>query len=74
MRRAIGRRSPHAVIERHDMELVGVYVHGGDKVGRDAAELCERSQPTGVKATDSIDELLAHEAAYYAQHQRPAAG
>jgi hypothetical protein len=29
----------HAIIARSDMELVGVYTHGADKVGRDAAEL-----------------------------------
>ena len=35
----IGRRSLHAIIGRDDMELVGVYAHGEDKVGVDAAEL-----------------------------------
>ena len=35
----IGRRSLHAIIGRPDMELVGVYAHGQDKVGVDAAEL-----------------------------------
>jgi hypothetical protein len=29
----IGRRSLHAIIGRDDMELVGVYAHGADKVG-----------------------------------------
>ena len=35
----IGRRSLHAIIGRPDMELVGVYAHGADKVGVDAADL-----------------------------------
>ena len=35
----IGRRSLHAIIGRDDMELVGVFAHGADKVGVDAAEL-----------------------------------
>ena len=35
----IGMRSLHAIIVRSDMELVGVYAHGADKVGVDAAEL-----------------------------------
>jgi hypothetical protein len=35
----IGKRSLHAIIEWPDMELVGVYAHGADKVGVDAAEL-----------------------------------
>ncbi|MCH9722929.1 MAG: dihydrodipicolinate reductase [Actinomycetia bacterium] len=61
----IGRRSLHAIIGRSDMELVGVYAHGPDKVGMDAAELAglatERHGPTGIAATDDIDALLAAE-------------
>ena len=41
------------------MELVGVYAHGADKVGGDAAELAGRPEPTGVTATNDIDALLA---------------
>ena len=37
------------------MELVGVYAHGADKVGVDAADLSGWSEPTGVTATDDID-------------------
>ncbi|CAN5474268.1 dihydrodipicolinate reductase [soil metagenome] len=55
----IGRRSLHAIIGRPDMELVGVYAHGDDKVGRDAAELAGWSEATGVLATNDIDTLLA---------------
>jgi hypothetical protein len=55
----IGRRSLHAIIERHDMELVGVFAHGADKVGKDAADLCHYPKPTGVLATNDIDELIA---------------
>jgi hypothetical protein len=55
----IGRRSLHAIIERPDMELVGVYAHGADKVGKDAAELAGLAEPTGVKATNDIEALLA---------------
>ncbi len=55
----IGRRSLHAIIGRPDLELVGVYAHGKDKVGKDAAELCGRPEPTGVLATDDIDALVA---------------
>jgi 4-hydroxy-tetrahydrodipicolinate reductase len=47
------------VIEHPDMTLVGLYVYSPDKVGRDAAELGGRGGPTGVLATDSIDEILA---------------
>ena len=55
----IGRRSLHAIIGRPDMELVGVYAHGQDKVGVDAAELSGWPEPTGVTATNDIDALLA---------------
>jgi 4-hydroxy-tetrahydrodipicolinate reductase len=55
----IGARSLHAIIGRDDMELVGVYAHGADKVGVDAAELAGWPEPTGIRATNSIDELLA---------------
>ena len=55
----IGRRSLHAILARPDLELVGVFAHGADKVGRDAAELCDWPSPTGVHATDDVDALLA---------------
>jgi hypothetical protein len=40
------------------MSLVGVYVHGQDKAGRDAGELCGIAA-TGVAATASVDEIIA---------------
>jgi len=55
----IGRRSLHAILARPDLELAGVYAHGPDKVGRDAAELCGWPEPTGVRATGDVDALLA---------------
>ena len=55
----IGRRSLHAIIGRGDMELVGVYAYGADKVGVDAAELAGWPEPTGVKSTNDVDELIA---------------
>lgn len=55
----IGRRSLHAILSRPDLELVGVYAHGADKVGRDAAELCGWPEATGVLATSDVPALLA---------------
>ena len=55
----IGRRSLHAILARPDLELVGVYAHGRDKVGVDAADLAGWPAPTGIRATDDIDALLA---------------
>ena len=53
----IGSLSIVAVAERPDLELVGVWVHSPDKVGRDAGELAN-GVPIGVLATDDIDALL----------------
>jgi 4-hydroxy-tetrahydrodipicolinate reductase len=55
----IGRRAAHAALARPDLELVGVYAHSADKVGRDAAELVGWPTPTGIRATDDVDALLA---------------
>lgn len=55
----IGRRSLRAVIEHPKLTLVGLYVHSEDKAGRDAGELCGLDRVVGVKATRSIDEILA---------------
>jgi hypothetical protein len=57
-----GRHALRAIIERPDLELVGVHAHAPDKVGRDAAELCGLDQRTGVTATADIDALLASDA------------
>jgi 4-hydroxy-tetrahydrodipicolinate reductase len=54
----IGMRSLRAVIEHPNMELVGLYVHSEAKAGRDAGEICGLAT-VGVKATRSIDEIIA---------------
>jgi hypothetical protein len=55
----VGQHSLKAVIGRPDLELVGVHAASPDKIGRDAAELCGLTEPTGVIATDDIDALIA---------------
>lgn len=55
----VGRHSLRAIIGRPDLELVGVHAAGADKIGRDAAELCGSSEPTGILATDDLDALIA---------------
>lgn len=57
----IGTKSLRAVIEHPDLELVGLYVHSVDKAGKDAGELCGVA-PTGVVATNSIDDILTLDA------------
>ncbi len=55
----VGRHSLAAIIGRPDLELVGVHAAGESKIGRDAAELCGLSEPTGIVATDDIGALIA---------------
>jgi 2,4-diaminopentanoate dehydrogenase len=54
----IGTKSLRAVIDHPNLELVGLYVHSPDKVGKDAGELCGVGA-TGVIATDSITDVIA---------------
>lgn len=55
----VGRHSLRAIIGRPDLELVGIHAASSEKIGRDAAELCGLSDPTGVLATDDVDALIA---------------
>jgi len=55
----VGGLALRTIIERRDLELVGVWVSNPAKVGRDAAELAGLSARTGIRATDSIDEIIA---------------
>jgi hypothetical protein len=54
----VGRRSVIAIAANPDLELVGCYAWGTDKVGRDVGELCG-IEPLGVTATDDVDALFA---------------
>jgi hypothetical protein len=58
----VGVHALRTIIGRPDLELVGVHAASPDKVGRDAADLCGLTTPTGVLATSDIDELLATQA------------
>ena len=58
----VGEHALRALIGRPDLELVGLHAHGADKIGRDAADLCGLTQPTGILATDNLDALLALDA------------
>lgn len=51
----VGQHALKAIIGRPDLELVGVHAASPNKVGRDAAELCGLSEPTGIVATDDVD-------------------
>ena len=53
----IGTRSLRHVIEHPDLELVGVWVHTPEKIGRDAGELIGE-EPIGIAATHDADALI----------------
>jgi len=56
----VGKLSMRGVLDDPRLELVGVFAHSPDKVGKDAGELCGRPETmTGVTATDDIDALIA---------------
>jgi hypothetical protein len=56
-----GRLALGAVIDASHLELVGVRVYDPKKVGKDAGALAGRP-PTGIRATDRREELLALDA------------
>jgi len=56
----IGSIAIRAIQGRGDLQLVGVWVHNPEKVGRDAGELAG-GDPIGLTATDDVDALLGLE-------------
>lgn len=58
---AVGSTTLKAIIEDPELELVGVWVHTPEKVGRDAGELVGLP-PTGVLATNDHAALIALDA------------
>jgi 4-hydroxy-tetrahydrodipicolinate reductase len=54
----VGARALRRAIEHPALEVVGVWVHGTSKVGRDAGELAGVA-PIGVKATNRMEDVLA---------------
>jgi hypothetical protein len=52
----IGSIAITAIRRRPDLELVGVWVHSPEKVGRDAGELAN-GEPLGLAVTDDADAL-----------------
>src|ERR1700730_16181603 len=54
----VGARALRRAIEHPDLDVVGVWVHGADKVGRDAGELAGIGR-IGLAATNSLADVLA---------------
>ena len=55
----VGKHSLRAIIERPELELIGLHAASPAKVGLDAAELCGLVEPTGVVATDDLAALVS---------------
>ena len=55
----VARESIKAILDRPELELVGVYAYSADKVGRDVGELVDLGRRVGVGATDDVDALIA---------------
>jgi 4-hydroxy-tetrahydrodipicolinate reductase len=57
-----GQRALRQQIGHPHIELVGLYVHSADKVGKTAAELCGLNESNGVLASNDLNALLALDA------------
>lgn len=57
----MGKNCLRAVIDHPAMEIVGVYVYGEGKNGKDAGDIARRPE-TGIYATKDIDEILSLDA------------
>lgn len=58
---SVGRTTLRRIIDHPDLRLVGLYAYDPAKVGKDAGEIARRDA-TGVRATASIDDILAIDA------------
>lgn len=58
---SVGRAAVRAILEHPDLDLAGCWVHSADKAGRDVGEIVGTG-PLGVRATTSVDEILALDA------------
>ncbi len=57
----VAKESVKSILDRPNMELVGVYAWSADKVGKDVGDLLDLGRTVGVTATDDIDALIALE-------------
>ena len=53
----VGRAAVQAIVSHPELELVGAWVHGEEKVGRDVGEICGVGA-LGIEATNDVDALL----------------
>ncbi len=57
----VGVAAIKGVLEHPELELVGCWVHSEDKAGKDVGDIIG-TEPLGVTATNSVDEILALDA------------
>ena len=57
----VGRAAIEGIVRHPDLELAGCWVHSAAKAGIDAGEIAG-TDPTGILATDDVDEILAVDA------------
>ncbi len=55
----VARQAVKAIVERPDLDLVGVYAFSPEKVGKDAGDLAGLGRQLGIRATDDIGALIA---------------
>lgn len=55
---AMGKAALRTMLDHPSTEVVGAYVYGSSKVGRDVGDIAGRPA-TGVLATDDVEEILA---------------
>lgn len=54
----VAYESIRAVLNRPDMELVGLYTYSREKIGQDVGDLVDLGYRTGILATGDIEEIL----------------
>jgi hypothetical protein len=55
----VARESIKIILDRPNLELVGVYAHSQEKAGRDVGDLAQLGRNLGIQATHDIDALIA---------------
>jgi 4-hydroxy-tetrahydrodipicolinate reductase len=58
----VGSRSLRTVIEHPSLKLVGLYVTSAAKDGKDAGALCGLDREVGIRATTSVEDIVALDA------------
>lgn len=54
----VGRAAVEGIVSHPELALVGAWVHGREKLGRDVGEVCGLD-PIGVQTTNDIEEVVA---------------